>query len=348
MKSLTIYLYVITMLAAPLVLRSEVTPSPMFSNNMVLQRGVNTPVWGTADPGEEVVVNFAGQTKTAKADKNGKWKARVKAAKLAGTKLPNKPRAPVKSEASGDQFIRRLGLVPPYAIRGVLWDQGEAGTNIAGVDQFTAMGALIKGWRKIWGEDFPFIYVQKPSGGGCAWDKSDPVTSQASDFTTDLSQKIRGGSGKYRELHISIMQHPNTFMATSSDLGHFTHPSNKSGYGMRACRVALGAVYKKDIEIYGPIYDSHKIEGTTIRISYKHIGKGLAFKGGEKLQGFQLAGDDGVFNWADAKIDGNTVVLSCKKVAKPMVARYAWAGRCPWANLFNKDGLPALAFETKK
>jgi sialate O-acetylesterase len=509
MKNFTIYLCTIALLIASAACQAEIKVNPVFSDNMVLQRGMSVPVWGTGDAGEEVTVKFAEQTKTAKADKNGKWSvkldamkacakagtmtigettfkdvligdvwvgsgqsnmaggaggyarrdeglaklvaedyplirlargdrpgwkqataqnakgfsallfsfgaplqkelkipvglivgavggtpsgrwlspeafqadaackaaaeasepkyqadlkkyeeilakwkpptpAEIAAAKAARKRLPRKPRAPRKPGASGDLFIRHIRPIIPYAIRGVVWDQGESGTQVAGVDQFTVMGALIRGWRTEWKQDFPFIYIQKPSGGGCAWDKKDnPVTNQASFYSDKLPASLRN-DGAYRELHIRIMQHPNTFMATSSDLGSGVHPINKSGYGLRACRVALGAAYKKDIEIYGPLYDSHKIEGTAIRIAYKHVGKGLAFKGGDKLTGFQVAGDDGKFEWADAKIDGATVVLSCEKVAKPTAARYAWARQRPWANLFNKDGLPAIAFQTKK
>ena len=508
MKNFTICLCAIALLVAPAAIEAKAKVNPMFSDYMVLQRGMSVPVWGTADAGEEVTVKFAGQTKTTKADKDGKWrvsldamkanskaqpmtvgevtfkdvlvgdvwvgsgqsnmagglggyarrdeglaklgaaapyplirlnrgnkpqwleatgknvggfsallfafgaplqkelkvpvglivgavggtpsgkwlspeafeadaacraaakahnaktnsgatlkkyeealekwKAAAAAAKAAGKKAPRRPRAPQKPKASGDLYIRFIRPVIPYAIRGVVWDQGESGTQVAGVDQFTVMGALIRGWRTEWKQDFPFIYIQKPSGGGCAWDKKDnPVTHLASDFTDKLPASLRN-DGAYRELHIRIMQHANTFMATSTDLGSGVHPTNKSGYGLRACRVAMGAAYGKDVEIYGPVYDSHKVEGATIRIAYKHVGKGLAFKGGDKLTGFQIAGDDGKFEWADAKIDGKTVVLSCDKVAKPTAARYAWSRNSPWANLFNKDGLPALTFQTKK
>jgi len=506
MNNFTICLCAIAIVASPAAVGAEVKVNPVFSDNMVLQRGMSVPVWGTAGAGEEVTVKFAGQTKTARAGADGKWsvkldsmkanakpqsmtvgaatfkdvlvgdvwvgsgqsnmaggvggyarrdeglaklvaaapyplirlargdrpgwkqatEANVKgfsallfsfgaplqkelevpvglivgavggtpsgrwlspeafeadeacraaakahnakagdalkkyeaaleqwktaaaAAKAAGKRAPRKPRPPQQAKASGDLYIRFIRPIIPYAIRGVVWDQGESGTRIAGVDQFTVMGALIRGWRTEWKQDFPFIYIQKPSGGGCAWDKKDnPVTNQAGFYSDKLPASLRN-DGAYRELHIRIMQHANTFMAISSDLGSGVHPINKSGYGLRACRVAMGAAYGKDVEIYGPMYDSHKVEGATIRISFKHTGKGLAFKGGDKLTGFQVAGDDGKFEWADAKIDGKTVVLSCEKVAKPTAARYAWARQRPWANLFNKDGLPALAFETRK
>ncbi|MDP6546539.1 MAG: sialate O-acetylesterase [Phycisphaerae bacterium] len=506
MKNFTICLCAIALLVAPAAIEAKVTVNPVFSDNMVLQRGMSVPVWGTADAGEEVTVKFAGQTKTAKAGADGKWSVKLDAmkacakaqsmtvgettfkdvltgdvwvgsgqsnmagglggyarrdkglaklvaaapyplirmargnspgwkqataknvqgfsallfafgaplhkelkvpvglivgavggtpsgrwlspeafeadpacraaakvynakagaavkkyeealkkwklaaaaAKTAGKKSPRRPRPPRMAKASGDLYIRFIRPIIPYAIRGVVWDQGESGTQIAGVDQFTVMGALIRGWRTEWKQDFPFIYIQKPSGGGCAWDKKDnPVTHLASDFSAKLPKSLRPADGGFRKLHIRIMQHPETFMAIASDLGGGIHPTNKSGYGLRACRVAMGAAYGKEVEIYGPLYDSHKVEGATIRISYTHVGKGLAFKGGDKLTGFQIAGADGKFEWADAKIDGKTVVLSCDKVTKPTSARYACANNRPWANLFNKDGLPALAFQTK-
>jgi sialate O-acetylesterase len=110
--------------------------------------------------------------------------------------------------------------------------------------------------------------------------------------------------------------------------------------------VALGAVYGRKIEIYGPIYESHTIAGGRVRVNFTHVGQGLAFKHGDKLQGFALAGADKQFHWADSVIDGDTVVLSCAQVSAPMAVRYAWAGAPAWANLFNKDGLPALSFRT--
>jgi sialate O-acetylesterase len=231
----------------------------------------------------------------------------------------------------------------------VLWDQGESGTAIQSVDQFTLMGALIRGWRNEWGQgDFPFLYVQKPSGGGCAWDLDDPTTKQASKFAPLPKAVPPTSAGLYRELHIRIMNHPNTAMVIATDLGSGIHPVNKSGYGDRACRVALGMVYGKKIEYYGPLYASNKIEGDKVIVKFTHTGQGLAFKHGQKLQGFAIAGEDKQFRWADAVIEGegDTVIVSSAEVKKPLAVRYAWNGDHPWANLFNKDGLPALTFRT--
>ncbi len=142
------------------------------------------------------------------------------------------------------------------------------------------------------------------------------------------------------------MRYPQTALVTASDLGSGIHPVNKSGYGARAAQVALGMVYGRKVAICGPVYEGHKNEGDKVRVAFSHRGQGLAFKHGDKLQGFALAGDDKTFYWADAVIDGDSVVLTCPKVAKPAALRYAWAAEAPWANLFNKDGLPAVPFRT--
>ena len=281
-----------------------------------------------------------------------KWEKAVQEAKDAGKTPPKKPAPPSKPGETtggkiGNLFEAHIRPLMPYGMRGVLWDQGESGTAITSVDQYTLMGALIRGWRKEWNQgEFPFLYIQKPSGGGCAWDNADTTTSQGEKFTPLPPKPASTAEGLYRETHIRIMNYPNTAMAISSDLGPGIHPTNKSGYGTRAARVALGMVYGKKVEIYGPVYESHKVERDKVRVSFRHVGQGLAFKNGEKLQGFALAGEDGVFQWADAMIDGDQVMVSSSKITKPAAVRYGWGARHPWANLFNKDGLPAIPFRT--
>ncbi len=273
------------------------------------------------------------------------WEKAAKAAKDQGKKAPRRPQGPFKA---GDLYAAHVKPVVPYAIRGVLWDQGESGTAVAAIDQFTMMGALIKGWRKTWGQgDFPFLYIQKPSGGGCAWDVNDPVTCKAEKFAPQPANPNAANAGEYRELHIRIMRHPNTAMASAGDLGSGVHPTNKSGYGVRACRVAMGFVYGKEVEFYGPIYDSHSVEGKAIRVKFTHAA-GLAVPDGQKLQGFEVAGADGAYQWAEGKIDGQCVVVSSDKVQAPVNVRYGWARSHPWANLFNSAHLPALTFRTDR
>jgi len=311
-----------------------------------------------ADAGcKEAAANFAKTYNFDAAQKKypddvAAWEKAVAKAKEDNKPAPRKPSPPARPGEStsakiGHLFESHIRGYVGYAIRGVLWDQGESGTVILGVDQFSLMGALIKGWRNEWGQgEFPFLYVQKPSGGGCAWNPEDPVTKNASKFAPLPAAAPGGGDGLYRELHVRIQQHPNTAMVISSDLGAGIHPTNKSGYGTRASRVALGMVYGTAVETQGPLYVSHAIDGGKVRIKFSHVGAGLAARHSEKLQGFAIAGADKKFVWADAVIEGDSVVVSSASVPNPASVRYAWASQHPWANLFNKDGLPAQTFRT--
>lgn len=277
------------------------------------------------------------------------WKA-LPADQQKTQREPRKPQMTPKPGESlqpiGDLYAQYIKPLVGFAIRGVLWDQGESGTAITGVDQFTLMGALIRSWRKEWAQgDFPFLYIQKPSGGGCSYDPADPNTGWAAQPFSPLPDVVPN-DGANRENHIRIASYPNTFMVAASDLGAGTHPWNKSAYGARAAQVALGAVYGEKIETLGPVYAGHAVEGNKVRVRFTHVGQGLVFRGGEKLQGFALAGADKAFAWADAAIEGDSVVLSSAKVPAPTLVRYAWSQSHPWANLFNKDGFPALSFRT--
>jgi sialate O-acetylesterase len=288
------------------------------------------------------------------------WKRVEAEAKAAGNTPPRPPSAPRSIGKAGEAHSGKIGslfetFIRPYVgfgIRGVLWDQGESKTNIACVDQYALMGALIKGWRKDWGQDFPFLYVQKPSGGGCAWDPSNPVNAKADKFVPQPSQiprnPLEADADYCHDLHLRLMDYPKTFMVTSTDLGGGVHPVLKSAYGLRASQVALGAVYGGKEPIYGPMYTSHSVEGSRVRLKFSHTGKGLATAHQAALQGFLVAGADQKFVWAEAQIEGDSVLVSNPAVGAPVAVRYAWAGAFPWANLFNKDGLPAQPFRTDR
>lgn len=284
------------------------------------------------------------------------WKKQAEAAKKEGKDPGRPPRGPQPVGKAGEPNFGKVGqlfeqFIRPYVgygIKGVLWDQGESRTNIAGVDQVTLMGALIGGWRKAWGQgDFPWLYVEKPSGGGCAYDYTQPMNRLAEKFAA-LPKTIPNNPDKEYS-HVAfeqIMKYKNTHMVIGSDLGNGIHPPNKSGYGARAVQVALAVAYEKGNEYLGPQLASHSISGGKVTLKFKHSGKGLAFKNGDKLQGFSIAGADKKFVWADAVIEGDTVVVSSKDVPQPAAVRYAWANAFQWANLFNQDGLPAQPFRT--
>ena len=279
-------------------------------------------------------------------------------AKAAGKKARGrKPRAPAnpgettRGGTVGNLFERYIKSSVGYAIRGVVWDQGEAGSGIQGLGQYTSMTELIRGWREVWGQgEFPFIFVQKPSGGGNAWSTEDQITREAEAFST-LPDLRRIGTGKGRYLYTRLMlDNANAWMVPACDLGPKIHPSNKWGYGNRAAQVALQKAYgREDVKAYGPIYKSHDVKGSTVTVKFSHADGGLAQQHGDKLQGFAVAGADGKWHWADAKISGQDIVrLSCAEVKEPKHVRYAYSQNRRWANLFNKAGLPALAFTTEE
>lgn len=316
-----------------------------------------TPAMFAADkPCQELVQTAAArfnpeQARAQYETRLAEWEKAVEKAKAEQKRPPGKPAMPLRPGECRGQMgnLYEAHIFPfiPYGIRGVLWDQGESGTAVESVDQYTLMGALIRGWRAAWGQgDFPFLCVQKPSGGGSAADPSDPVTGRAEKFTPQPILIPGGNDGKSRENHIRIMTYPNTALVISTDLGSGVHPANKSGYGARAARVALGMVYGRNVEYYGPLYHSYAVEGRQVRLRFTHVGKGLMIADGPQPQGFIIAGKDKVFHWATAVLDGDTVLVSSDQVAEPVAVRYAWGNVTPWANLFNKDGLPALTFRT--
>ena len=275
------------------------------------------------------------------------WKIEAEKQKAEGEKPARFP-GPI---LPGGLYGRYIEYMVPYAIRGVLWDQGESRTRIPGVDQYTTMNALISGWREVWGQgDFPFLHVQKPSGGGCAWDPDNPINREALAFDPVLPAlgAARPVPMDYPLSHIKMGTLKNAPLVPVGDLGVGVHPANKSGYGQRAAQVAMGTVYGRDVSVSGPVYRSHKIEGASIRVSFDHVGKGLACRHADEVLGFAIVGSDGNWVWADAVIDGETVVVSSSEVPQPRSVRYAFSKTAPYANLFNLDGLPTLMFTTSE
>jgi sialate O-acetylesterase len=282
------------------------------------------------------------------------WEKTVAAAEAKGQKprgrKPTPPAEPGQASRGGKiggLYERYIEPVAGLRVRGMLWDQGEARSGVVGVDQHTMMSELIRGWREAWGQGgFPFLFVQKPSGGGSAFSNDDPITRNADRFVAAVPDITRIGSGEQRFLYVRLMRdNHNAWMVPASDLGSGIHPSNKWGYGNRAAQVALSQVYKRGIQAYGPIYRSHTIDGGKAIVEFEQVGQGLIAAHDGKLQGFALAGDEGQWHWADAAIEGDTVVLTSPNVPKPTRIRYAFAQNRTWANLFNQDGLPALTFE---
>lgn len=138
----------------------------------------------------------------------------------------------------------------------------------------------------------------------------------------------------------------NAGMAVTIDIGDAEdiHPKNKQEVGRRLALQALNKTYGKSVVCSGPVYEGYEVDGNVIRIRFSSVGKGLVAKGG-KLEGFTIAGADRKFHWAEARIVGDCVEVTCKDVERPLAVRYAWANN-PVISLFNSEGLPAGPFRT--
>ncbi len=223
-----------------------------------------------------------------------------------------------------------IAPVIPYRLRGVIWYQGEGNSERA-YQYRTIFPALIRDWRKNWGQgDFPFLFVQISSY------REAPEMPRPSEW------------GELREAQLMTLAVPNTAMAVSLDVGDAqnAHYKNKQAVGARLALAAEGTVYGKAVVYAGPVYDAMKVEGGKVRLSFRDIDGGLVAKGSDDLKTFQIAGADREWRWADARIDGDGVVVSTSEVPAPAAVRYGWMDNALAANLYNKAGLPASSFRT--
>ena len=214
-----------------------------------------------------------------------------------------------------------------FPIRGVIWYQGES--NAGRAYEYRALFPLmIRNWRTAWGREFPFYFVQLAN-----WHahKAEPDESDWAEL---------------REAQMMTLREPQTGMAVIIDIGDEVelHPRNKLDVGRRLAAWALAATYGRKVVPSGPLFDRFTIDGDKIRIKFKYAA-GLKTIDGGPVKGFAIAGEDHHFVWADARIDGDTVVVSSPHVAKPVAVRYGWADN-PIVNLYNQVGLPASPFRT--
>jgi sialate O-acetylesterase len=261
------------------------------------------------------------------------WKANPN--QVSAIKAPRVPRlTPADPEQNQHNptvmYNGMIAPIVPYAIQGVLWYQGESivGGVQGGVKLYPVVqAALITDWRKLWNrDDLPFYIVQLAALGGPKNSSNDPTV---------------------REAQATVLNLPHTGMACSIDISDPSnvHPKDKQDVGDRLCRIALANVYGKNIEYYGPVYQSREIKGGKIILHFTHLGGGLVAKGGD-LKWFTIAGADGNFGPAQAVIDGDTVVVSSASVPAPANVRYAWDRYPLGVNFYNAAGLPAPPFRT--
>ena len=246
-----------------------------------------------------------------------------------------KRRAPRDSRTSNHRPANLFnGVLHPiigYGIRGAIWYQGES--NAGRAYQYRSLFPLmIATWRQHWQQgDFPFYWVQ------------------LADFKQEAPEPRNSAWAELREAQTMTLSLPNTGQAVIIDAGEGRdiHPRDKETVANRLARIALARDYGVEMAWQSPSYDSMRIDGNTISIQLKHVSEGgLHTFDVYEVMGFEIAGEDQKFFWAEAKLEGkNKVTVSSPQVPKPVAVRYAW-GDNPVVNLQDRNGLPVTPFRT--
>ncbi|GGG49809.1 9-O-acetylesterase [Hymenobacter glacieicola] len=257
-------------------------------------------------------------------DLRGPWQYKL------GATLPPTPGTTPFQFQPGALFNGMIAPVLPYALKGVLWYQGESNAGRP-QDYQALMTSLISDWRTHFQRpDLPFLYVQ------------------LANFMAVKSEPGESGWAEVREAQRRTLAVPRTGMAVALDAGEWNdiHPLDKQTVGHRLALAAQQVAYgeKKGVAS-GPLYQSMQVSGNKVTLRFSSVGSGLMAKGGGPLRHFAVAGPDKKFVWAQAQIDGNTVVVWSDAVPAPVAVRYAWADNPEGANLYNKEGLPASSFQ---
>jgi len=224
------------------------------------------------------------------------------------------------------------GMVNPmasFSIRGIIWYQGEANSDRP-CQYRKLMPLMIKAWRDRW-NDSGIVFIQ----------------TQLPNFMLRRKKPDNSNWAELREAQFMTAQKdPYGGIAVTIDVGDALdiHPRDKQSVGKRLAMQAMKIAYGQNIQFEGPVYKSMKIEKNRIRLIFGSVFDGLVAKNG-KLKGFAIAGKNKKFVWADAKIDGNDVIVWSDKLPKPVAVRYAWDDN-PECTLYNLAELPATPFRT--
>lgn len=254
------------------------------------------------------------------------YEAALAKAKADGSKVPNKPAPPrnpfTDAYRPAGYYNSKIHPLAPYALRGVLWYQGESNSGHA-AEYRTLFGALIADWRALWNNPaLPFLFVQLP--------------------------EYKNTPPEFRDTQRLVQREtPATGMVVTIDAGDADdiHPPDKRPVGARLALLARRQVYGETVTGSGPLFDSMRAEGGKAVLAFTHVGGGLVAKTGV-LEGFEIAGVDKKFTTARAEIKGDTVIVSADGVTEPVLVRYAWKN-VPVPSLYNREGLPASPFLAK-
>ncbi len=290
----------------------------------VLDTGGNGGFHGQAG---DLKIRPAGDDAATPLSLAGDWKVKV-AAPL--NTLPTPPMQ-VRENPNLPTVLSNGMIAPlvPLALKGAIWYQGESNAGRA-AQYRRLLPTLINDWRARFGGDLPFFIVS------------------LANFMPTKSEPDESSWAELRESqYLASQAVPRSAVALAIDIGDAKdiHPRNKQEVGRRLALDALALTYGKSVEYSGPVFKAAEPRDSSLRLSFDHLGGGLVAKGDGPLKGFAIAGEDGKYSWADAKIEGDSVVVTSAKVEHPKTVRYAWADN-PEANLVNKAGLPALPFRS--
>ena len=254
---------------------------------------------------------------------------------LAKITTPNFGTNKIPTTAPTVLYNAMIAPVAGFALRGALWYQGESNRGDTNYD--LKMSALVNGWRQIWHEgDFPFFFVQ------IAPYKYNKNATNYSVETDPLPLIWTAQSRAARHIKNAGMIVTTDLVDDLNDI----HPRDKASVGHRLALLALNKTYAKKVTSAGPAFAKLKIAGSKAVLKFDHTDGGLVSKGGQPLTWFTIAGADGKFVPAEAKIVGDTVEVSAAGVEKPAAVRFAWH-QLTQPNLFNGAGLPAEPFSTQ-
>ncbi|RTQ48993.1 sialate O-acetylesterase [Hymenobacter gummosus] len=292
--------------------------------NVLVVRVINSAGRGGFTPDKTYELQAAGQ----KVDLRGQWLMRL------GAKMEPLAGPTFWQWQPGVLYNGMTAPLAPYAVKGVIWYQGESNTK-APKEYLPLMSSLIGDWRRAWQQpQLPFLYVQLANFMAV---KEQPTESSWAELRDQQRRTLAAV--------------PHTGMAVAIDLGEWNdiHPLDKASVGHRLALQAQREAYgEKNLVASGPLYQDLKISGNRVTLSFAGVGGGLVAKGGGELKQFAIAGPDQQFVWAQARIEGDKVVVWNEQVSNPVAVRYAWADNPQGANLYNREGLPASPFRTDK
>jgi sialate O-acetylesterase len=268
-----------------------------------------------------------------------------------------------KAEATNDFgsiWKTRIEPVIPYACRGVIWDQGDSGTGVPGVDQFTLVAGILAEWRSRLERKLHLLVVQKPVGGTCSAESATknqvfrseiyvdrtPYAKGAKPFQLDRP-KVNSGNALLDEHYLQFEKLPDVALIPTRDLEPRAKVVNRVKLASRMIATAFNSVYHDGARFQLPQYERHEVDGRNVRVTFAGTRAGLSVQHAKQVYGFEVCGADHRWHWAGGEIVGrDAVVVSASEVDKPIAVRFGWAYERAWTNLFNSLDIPVQSFTT--